>query len=93
LAEALLIGEDFIGKDKVALVLGDNIFYVSGFGTLLTSKTDINGAAVLLILFMTLKDMVLFNLMQKIKCLVLKKNQVSQNLIMQFLGSIFMIIK
>ena len=46
LAEAFIIGEDFIGNDKVALVLGDNIFYGSGFGKLLRSKTDINGAAV-----------------------------------------------
>jgi glucose-1-phosphate thymidylyltransferase len=46
LAEAFIIGEQFIGNDKVALVLGDNIFYGSGFGTLLRSKTNINGAAV-----------------------------------------------
>lgn len=46
LAEAFIIGEDFIGKDKVALVLGDNIFYGNGFGTLLRSKTDVNGAAI-----------------------------------------------
>ena len=46
LAEAFIIGEQFIGKDKVALVLGDNIFYGSGFGSLLRSKTNINGAAV-----------------------------------------------
>src|SRR5690606_8295851 len=35
LAEAFLIGEQFIGNDKVALILGDNIFYGNGFGTLL----------------------------------------------------------
>lgn len=46
LAEAFIIGESFIGKDKVALVLGDNIFYGSGFGTLLRSKTDIQGASI-----------------------------------------------
>ena len=46
LAEAFIIGEQFIGNDKVALVLGDNIFYGSGSGLLLRSKTDINGAAV-----------------------------------------------
>ena len=46
LAEAFVIGEKFIGKDKVALVLGDNIFYGSGFGKLLRSKIDINGASV-----------------------------------------------
>ena len=46
LAEAFIIGETFIGNDKVALILGDNIFYGSGFGALLRSKTDITGAAV-----------------------------------------------
>lgn len=46
LAESFIIGEAFIGKDKVALVLGDNIFYGGGFGTLLRSKTDIKGASI-----------------------------------------------
>ena len=46
LAEAFIIGEQFIGKDKIALVLGDNIFHGSGFGSLLRSKTDVIGAAV-----------------------------------------------
>jgi glucose-1-phosphate thymidylyltransferase len=46
LAEAFIIGEKFIGKDKVALVLGDNIFYGSGFGKLLRSKTNIKGASI-----------------------------------------------
>tara|TARA_R100000935_G_scaffold9921_3_gene19920 strand:- start:17389 stop:18249 length:861 start_codon:yes stop_codon:yes gene_type:complete len=46
LAEAFIIGEEFIGDDKVALVLGDNIFYGNGFGSLLRSKVDVNGAAI-----------------------------------------------
>lgn len=46
LAEAFLIGEDFIGKDKVALVLGDNLFYGSGFGTKLSQHTDPDGGVV-----------------------------------------------
>ena len=46
LAEAFIIGEAFIGNDKVALILGDNIFYGSGFGSLLRSKTNIEGASV-----------------------------------------------
>ena len=46
LAEAFIIGEEFIGNDKVALILGDNIFYGSGFGSLLRSKTNIEGASI-----------------------------------------------
>lgn len=46
LAEAFLIGEKFIGDDKVALILGDNIFYGNGFGTLLRSKTNVDGAMI-----------------------------------------------
>mgnify|MGYP000515963765 CR=1 FL=1 len=46
LAEAFIIGEEFIGNDKVALALGDNIFYGSGLGKLLRGKVDIEGAAV-----------------------------------------------
>src|SRR5690606_25783237 len=46
LAEAFIIGEQFIGEDKVALILGDNIFYGNGLGTLLRSKTDVNGAMI-----------------------------------------------
>jgi glucose-1-phosphate thymidylyltransferase len=46
LAQAFVIGEEFIGNDHVCLVLGDNIFYGSGFGALLRSKTNITGAAV-----------------------------------------------
>jgi len=46
LAQAFVIGADFIGNDKVALVLGDNIFYGSGFSTLIQSFNDVNGAAI-----------------------------------------------
>jgi len=46
LAQAFVIGEEFIGKDSVALVLGDNIFYGSGFSKLLQSSVDTDGAVV-----------------------------------------------
>lgn len=46
LAQAFVIGENFIGEDKVALVLGDNIFYGAGFSKLVQSFNDIEGAAV-----------------------------------------------
>lgn len=46
LAQAFVIGADFIGNDKVALVLGDNIFYGAGFSKLVHSFNNIEGAAV-----------------------------------------------
>jgi glucose-1-phosphate thymidylyltransferase, short form len=46
LAQAFLIGEEFIGDEKVALVLGDNIFYGPGLGTQLRRFTEVDGAAV-----------------------------------------------
>jgi len=46
LAEAFIIGADFIGNDKVALILGDNIFYGTGLSSLLQSNNDPNGGIV-----------------------------------------------
>lgn len=46
LAQAFVLGKEFIGQEKVALVLGDNIFYGRGFGRTLRSHTDPDGAIV-----------------------------------------------
>lgn len=46
LAEAFIIGQEFIGKDKVALILGDNIFYGSGLETILKSLNNPNGGVI-----------------------------------------------
>ncbi len=46
LAQAFVIGEQFIGKDSVALVLGDNIFYGSGFGKVLQQSVNPSGAVI-----------------------------------------------
>ncbi len=46
LAQAFVIGAPFIGKEKVALVLGDNIFYGAGLGTQLSHNTDPEGGIV-----------------------------------------------
>jgi len=46
LAQAFVIGEEFIGDDKVALILGDNIFYGSGMAELLEANNDPEGGIV-----------------------------------------------
>jgi glucose-1-phosphate thymidylyltransferase len=46
LAQAFIIGEEFIGDDKVALILGDNIFYGSGLSQLLQSNNDPEGGVI-----------------------------------------------
>ena len=46
LAEAFIIGKDFIGDEKVALILGDNIFYGSGLKELLQSNNDPDGGII-----------------------------------------------
>ncbi len=46
LAQAFVIGEEFIGNDKVALILGDNIFYGAGLGKLLAANNNPDGGIV-----------------------------------------------
>jgi glucose-1-phosphate thymidylyltransferase len=46
LAQAFIIGEKFIGNDKVALILGDNIFYGSGFAELVQQQNNPDGGVV-----------------------------------------------
>lgn len=46
LAEAFIIGEEFIGKDKVALILGDNIFHGSGLSNLLKNNNNLDGGII-----------------------------------------------
>ena len=46
LAQAVVIGRHFIGKDSVALILGDNIFYGAGLGRKLGANTDLDGGLV-----------------------------------------------
>ncbi|WP_419802747.1 glucose-1-phosphate thymidylyltransferase RfbA [Mucilaginibacter sp.] len=46
LAQAFVIGEEFIGNDKVALILGDNIFYGTNFGRLMRKFNNVDGAAI-----------------------------------------------
>lgn len=46
LAQAFLIGADFIGDESVALVLGDNVFYGAGLGTSLATESDVDGGRI-----------------------------------------------
>jgi glucose-1-phosphate thymidylyltransferase len=46
LAQAFIIGEDFLGDDSVALVLGDNIFHGTGLGSSLRNNTSITGGLI-----------------------------------------------
>lgn len=46
LAEAFIIGKEFIGNDKVALILGDNIFYGTGLSDLLQANNDPDGGVI-----------------------------------------------
>lgn len=46
LAQAFVLGEEFIGNDKVALVLGDNIFYGIGLGQMLYKQSDPDGGII-----------------------------------------------
>ncbi|WP_022893619.1 glucose-1-phosphate thymidylyltransferase RfbA [Agromyces subbeticus] len=46
LAQAFIIGEEFIGEEPVALVLGDNIFHGAGLGTALRSNSTVDGARI-----------------------------------------------
>lgn len=47
LAEAFIIGEDFIGKDSVCLILGDNVFYGQGFGSKVLEASQLNSGALI----------------------------------------------
>jgi NDP-sugar pyrophosphorylase family protein len=93
LAEAFIIGEKFIGKDKVALILGDNIFYGSGLDNILKSTSDPDGGVISHTMFKIHSVMVLLNSMPTTKQFQLRKNQNTPNQIMQFQGYIFMIIQ
>jgi glucose-1-phosphate thymidylyltransferase len=61
LAQAFVIGEEFIGKDSVALVLGDNIFFGSNMDELLRSNKNPEGELFLPITFRIRNDMVWLN--------------------------------
>jgi glucose-1-phosphate thymidylyltransferase len=74
LAQAFVLGEKFIGNDKVALILGDNIFYGVGMGRMLQKLNDQKEELFLLTMLVIQKDLVLlvfamwhFHYCQKLK--------------------------
>ena len=79
LAQAFILGEEFIGNDSVALVLGDNIFYGAGFSAMSEQQKKKEKQQFLVILLRIQKDLELLNLTIMAKLFQLKKNQKSQN--------------
>ena len=86
LAQAFLIGEQFIGNDDVCLVLGDNIFYGSGFSGMLEMPEKIFqkvSPLYLDIMLKTLSDLELLRMIKRVMLFQLKKNLKNQSLILQ----------
>lgn len=94
LADAFIVGEDFIGNDKVALVLGDNIFYGHRFSEVLERATSFKKGAVIFGYYV--KDPRPFGVVEFDEdgnVISIEENQSTQNLIMWFQDFISMIIK
>ena len=83
LAEAFIIGEEFIGTDNICLILGDNIFNGQGFKSILNNaKKEISEQQFLDTKSQTPNDLELWSLISRTKQSQLKKNQECQNLIL-----------
>ena len=94
LADAFIVGEEFIGDDNVALVLGDNIFHGHRFSEILKRAASVKEGAVIFGYYV--KDPKAFGVVEfdeKVMCFLLKKNQRIQNQIMLFPDFISMIMK
>ena len=83
LAQALIIGADFIGADDVTLILGDNVFYGHGFPTLLARAAAQAARPSSLIASMIRNAMALLNSVRTRKPYRSKKSQRSQSLTMR----------
>ncbi len=93
LAQAFVIGADFIGNDKAALVLGDNIFYGSGLGKLLASNNDPDGGVVFAYHVSDPERYGVVEFDENQNAISIEEKPKIQNQIMLFLDYIFMIIQ
>ena len=80
LAEAFIIGERFVGKDNVALILGDNIFHARNFSSVLKEAANLESSGSL-------------NLTRMERFFPSRKSRKIQSLILQFRGCISTIIR
>jgi glucose-1-phosphate thymidylyltransferase len=92
LAEAFIIGKEFIGNDKVALVLGDNIFYGTGLSDLLLANNDPDGGIIYAYHVLDPERYGVVDFDAEGKVLSIEEKPEIQNLIMLFLEFIFMIM-
>lgn len=87
LAQAFIIGKEFVGSDSCAMVLGDNIFYGNGFGTILRSAKEnarkTTEQQYLDIMFQILNALELSILIMRVMRSQLRKNLKHQRVIMQ----------
>lgn len=79
LAEAFILGEEFIGDDSVCLILGDNVFYGQGFTSILQQAKQNLGATILAIQYPTRPHLVLLSSTRKDTSSHWKKNLSIQN--------------
>jgi glucose-1-phosphate thymidylyltransferase len=91
LAQAFILGDQFIGNDPAALVLGDNIFYGSEMGTLLKNKTNPDGGVVFAYHVSDPERYGVVEFDNNFKAVSIEENLYSQNLITLFQDFIFMI--
>ena len=93
LAQAFVIGADFIGNDKVALILGDNIFYGTGFGKTLKELSEVDGGYVFAYEVSDPERYGVVEFDDNNKVISIEENRHSQNHGMQYPVCIFMITK
>ena len=93
LADAFIIGEEFIGNDNVALILGDNIFYGQSFSNVLKKvAAREEGATIFGYYVRDPREYGVVEFDENVRLFLLRKSLKNQDLIMQFQACIFMIM-